>query len=137
MTLTEAIYTLDEVIPAPDNKMVDREHLNIALAWREIKKALGPDNYNYAERVVNALRDDGRHSLSFKDVDHLTQKELIQIVCIAAPYGGWLQAVWERALVLYKANPEFFEALLDFEDLEKEIAKIAELADKMGLEEYS
>ncbi len=40
MTLKEAKNTLDEVIPEPENKMVDREHLKIAIAWQEIKKSL-------------------------------------------------------------------------------------------------
>lgn len=34
----EAIKTLDEVIPAPCDKMVDAEHLKIALAWRTVKE---------------------------------------------------------------------------------------------------
>ena len=40
MTLQEAKNTLDSVIPAPGNKMVDSEHLQIAVAWQEIKKTL-------------------------------------------------------------------------------------------------
>ena len=38
MTLQEAIKTLDEVIPHPNNKMVDLEHLPIAIAWQTIKE---------------------------------------------------------------------------------------------------
>ena len=40
MTLNEAIKTLDEVIPPPQNKMVDMAHLNIAIAWQTIKAEL-------------------------------------------------------------------------------------------------
>lgn len=40
MTLQEAIKTLDEVIPHPLNKMVDIEHLPIAIAWQTIKEEL-------------------------------------------------------------------------------------------------
>ena len=40
MTLQEAKNTLDSVMPAPGNKMVDSEHLQIAVAWQEIKKTL-------------------------------------------------------------------------------------------------
>lgn len=40
MTIQEAKNTLDSVIPTPDNKMVDGEHLQIAVAWQEIKKTL-------------------------------------------------------------------------------------------------
>jgi len=38
--LKQAVATLDGVIPAPDNKMVDLAHLPIAVAWQECKKAL-------------------------------------------------------------------------------------------------
>ena len=40
MNLNRAIETLDAVIPAPDNKMVDGEHKEIAIAWKEIRKYL-------------------------------------------------------------------------------------------------
>ena len=40
MTIQEAKNTLDSVIPAPGNKMVDGEHLQIAAAWQEVKKTL-------------------------------------------------------------------------------------------------
>lgn len=40
MMLQEAKNTLDNVIPAPGNRMVDGEHLQIAVAWQEIKCAL-------------------------------------------------------------------------------------------------
>lgn len=37
MNISEAIKTLDGVIPSPDNKMVDFEHFPIAVAWKEAK----------------------------------------------------------------------------------------------------
>ena len=37
MTLKECINTLNEHIPAPDNKMVDAQHLEICVAWQELK----------------------------------------------------------------------------------------------------
>lgn len=40
MKIQEAIRTLDEVIPSPDNKMVDGEHLEIAIAWKTIRNTL-------------------------------------------------------------------------------------------------
>lgn len=40
MNLNRAIETLDAVIPAPDNKMVDTEHKEIAIAWKEIRNCL-------------------------------------------------------------------------------------------------
>ncbi len=40
MMLKEAIEKLDASIPEPQNKMVDPEHLTIAVAWDTIKKAL-------------------------------------------------------------------------------------------------
>ena len=40
MTLQDAIRTLDDVIPSPDNKKVDAAHYNIALAWQIIKSHL-------------------------------------------------------------------------------------------------
>ena len=40
MKLNDAIKTLDDVIPAPDNKMVDGDHKEIAIAWKEIREYL-------------------------------------------------------------------------------------------------
>lgn len=40
MTLVEAIATLDRTIPHPQSKMVDAEHLQIAVAWDTIKGIL-------------------------------------------------------------------------------------------------
>ena len=40
MELNKAIETLDAVIPAPDNKMVDGDHKEIAIAWKEIRECL-------------------------------------------------------------------------------------------------
>lgn len=40
MTIQDAIITLDEVIPSPDNKMVDGEHKEIAIAWKTIRDTL-------------------------------------------------------------------------------------------------
>ena len=40
IALKQAVATLDGVIPAPDNKMVDLAHLPIAVAWQECKTAL-------------------------------------------------------------------------------------------------
>lgn len=55
MTLKEAVDTLDGVIPAPDNKMVDLDHLSIAIAWQCIKAALPP------------IQDDGG-ALTYQDI---------------------------------------------------------------------
>lgn len=40
MTHREAIEVLDSVIPEPLNKMVDQEHLRIALAWKMLREKL-------------------------------------------------------------------------------------------------
>ena len=40
MNISEAIKTLDEVIPDPNNKMVDLDHLSIAIAWKTVKEEL-------------------------------------------------------------------------------------------------
>jgi hypothetical protein len=40
MKLPEAIKTLEENIPPPDNEMVDFDHLHIAVAWKTIKENL-------------------------------------------------------------------------------------------------
>lgn len=40
MNISDAIKTLDEVIPEPENKMVDYEHLSIAIAWKTVKEEL-------------------------------------------------------------------------------------------------
>ena len=38
MKIREAVDVLDSVIPAPTDKMVDREHLEIALAWKKLRQ---------------------------------------------------------------------------------------------------
>lgn len=43
MELKKAIEILDGCIPHPSNKMVDREHLDIALAWSVVKAGLYKD----------------------------------------------------------------------------------------------
>ena len=40
MKIEEAMKILDEVIPPPTNKMVDYEHLPIAIAWATVKKKM-------------------------------------------------------------------------------------------------
>jgi hypothetical protein len=52
MSMNEAMQVLDEVIPAPANKMVDQEHLKIAIAWKTLKEEYlgrkGELNYLFA-----------------------------------------------------------------------------------------
>lgn len=38
MTLNDAVKVLDASIPEPSNKMVDRAHLDITVAWRTVKE---------------------------------------------------------------------------------------------------
>lgn len=66
MTYREAIEVLDSVIPEPLNKMVDQEHLQIALAWKMLREkmlavlaneACGGDKYLKKEAVMEILRD--------------------------------------------------------------------------------
>ena len=40
MTIDEAITALDEVIPPPDDRMVDCQHIRICAAWQELKREL-------------------------------------------------------------------------------------------------
>lgn len=54
--IQSAIRTLDEVIPPPDNKMVDWEHHRIAAAWQTIKQTL-TDNAS-AEKEERQNADD-------------------------------------------------------------------------------
>ncbi len=75
--LQKAIRILDEVIPEPDDKMVDGAHLNISLAWMEIKEALrgknkdqetgrriekGESGHLYCSRCGFTLDDEGYYS---------------------------------------------------------------------------
>ena len=53
MKLDEAIKTLDESIPSPQNKMVDSEHMGIAIAWQTIKKVM----YEHAKKHCNFCGD--------------------------------------------------------------------------------
>ena len=59
MKIQEAIKTLDEVIPSPDNKMVDGEHLKIAIAWKTIRNTLllqqSYDDYDDYNDFMNYL----------------------------------------------------------------------------------
>lgn len=50
MTLEKATLTLDSVIPAPGNKMVDAAHMEIAQAWEEIKSVLKTHRHTTNER---------------------------------------------------------------------------------------
>ncbi|MCC8157268.1 MAG: hypothetical protein LIO54_08335 [Oscillospiraceae bacterium] len=47
MTVDEAVKIIDENIPEPGNKMVDGEHLKIAVAWQTIKKTLSQGRNDY------------------------------------------------------------------------------------------
>lgn len=38
MKVNEAIAVIDKVIPDPGNKMVDLEHLEIAIAWKTLRR---------------------------------------------------------------------------------------------------
>lgn len=40
MIISEAIKTLDEVIPDPNDQMVDLNHIFIAIAWKTVKEEL-------------------------------------------------------------------------------------------------
>ena len=59
MKLEEAIKILDEVIPHPLNKMVDGEHLAIAVAWLRVKEELERPNIEAAdyEPITRFFRD--------------------------------------------------------------------------------
>lgn len=50
LEISDAIEKLDEVIPSPENKMVDSEHLFIAQAWKTIREQLlQPTSVNQGE----------------------------------------------------------------------------------------
>lgn len=53
--IKKAMNTLDGVIPSPQNRMVDSEHKEIAIAWQEIKKALLIYDYEH-DAMVTAKR---------------------------------------------------------------------------------
>lgn len=50
MTITDAIKTLDDVIPPPDDPMVDLAHLQIAQAWATAKDYL--QNYFLMAKLI-------------------------------------------------------------------------------------
>lgn len=55
------------------------------------------EKLTYGQKVVKALRDDEKGSLSFKDPSCLNNSELQDILAIAEPYSDWLQAVKAEA----------------------------------------
>jgi hypothetical protein len=73
--------------------------------------------YTYAERVLRALKDDDRESLSFKDVNELTHEEIVQILPIAEAYSKWLMAVREKAREMYGDELARFEQPLSIDEL--------------------
>ncbi|MDR2558680.1 MAG: hypothetical protein LBC86_03935 [Oscillospiraceae bacterium] len=59
MNLTDAIRTLDETIPPPQNKMVDRAHMDIAIAWQTIKESLlRCDNSEEYKELINKGKEE-------------------------------------------------------------------------------
>lgn len=63
MTHREAIEVLDRVIPEQLDKMVDREHLRVALAWKTLREKLlreldaekqGNTRMSLADLIINA-----------------------------------------------------------------------------------
>lgn len=58
MTVEEAVKVLDGVIPAPDNPMVDLEHLDIAIAWKAIKDELNKPRFKLEISTGNAAFHD-------------------------------------------------------------------------------
>jgi len=63
MRLSEAIKTLDGTIPPPDNKMVDREHLEISIAWKVIKESL----YAHRNKLCDFCRFADECNLNYGD----------------------------------------------------------------------
>lgn len=54
MSINDAIKTLDEVIHDPNNKMVDLDHLPIAIAWKTVKEEL--------QRLISSRDPDSNES---------------------------------------------------------------------------
>ncbi|MGN0805345.1 MAG: hypothetical protein ACI4MS_08180 [Candidatus Coproplasma sp.] len=73
MNISEAIKTLDGVIPSPDNKMVDFEHLPIAIAWETVKT-----ENERLNRLIDELEQDLVHSDELAS-EH-TAKEILSYV---------------------------------------------------------
>lgn len=58
MEIADAIKSLDDNIPPPGNRMVDRAHMGIAIAWETIKKELGRyQDLGTVEELERALQE--------------------------------------------------------------------------------
>lgn len=73
MTIQEAINKLDENIPEPNNKMVDLEHLPIAIAWKTVKEELAQARKETAKEILQAVdQESSRQTISI--TNHLRKK---------------------------------------------------------------
>jgi DNA-directed RNA polymerase subunit RPC12/RpoP len=96
MTLNDAIRILDETIPLPGNKMVDAAHLNIAVAWQEIKADLSEREPTRSDNPI----------LTENEALHLMRHDCVTLT--ARPPSGLdeadLTAIWVHALgAMYRA----------------------------------
>lgn len=63
----------------------------------------------YKDRVLSALRDDGKLSLSFKDVETLSINELKALLPLASAYAAWLLEIRDRAKSVFSDEIGFVE----------------------------
>lgn len=73
MNINEAIKTLDGVIPSSDNKMVDFEHLPIAIAWETVKAEI---EYK-TEAIRNAVKISKEGEKELIKIRNETAKEIL------------------------------------------------------------
>lgn len=102
MKLSEAIKTLDAVIPPPHDKMVDKEHMNITIAWREIKAILSVHE-NMLD-IIAELFDEPCNWGNYDEYMSLNAGEWCEETCGNSQEQG--AACWKKFLTLKIAEKE-------------------------------
>ena len=90
MKLTDAIKTLDECIPHPNNKMVDSDHFSIAVAWQTVKATLAEETLVKDDNTARERARANQIEVIRKRIDNseLTdeEKRLLEDLCFETNY---------------------------------------------------
>ena len=112
MKMQDAVKTLDEVIPPPDNKMVDLEHLNIAIAWKEIRELFISGKKHKVELL--ALLESYRLLVDSKKENNPDHAIRVCQAIIASAFGyenraDWTGAIQAASLIDYGHDVDWYE----------------------------
>ena len=112
MKMQDAVKTLDEVIPPPDNNMVDLAHLNIAIAWKEIRELFISGKKHKVELL--ALLESYRLLVDSKKENNPDHAIRVCQAIIAGAFGyesrtDWTRAIQAAGLIDYRHDVDWYE----------------------------